>query len=181
MASSHNPLRQEWLTWEDVDKLVDVLLPQLRATGVYDAMVMITRGGIVPGGLLSEAMDIGQVLTAAVQFANDPPGGSDQRRLLMWPTFSQFPSNDLLEGRRVLIVDDVWGSGRTSTAVKNRCVAGGATAFTCVFHFNPYRSLFSRAEPDFYGAITDAYIVYPWEIDRGLRGIAAPSIQPDTN
>ncbi|MBZ0278196.1 MAG: phosphoribosyltransferase, partial [Anaerolineae bacterium] len=58
-----------------------------------------------------------------------------------------------------------------STAVRGRTQAAGATPFTCVLHYNPYRSLFSKAEPDFYAAITDAFIVYPWEIDRGLRGI----------
>jgi hypoxanthine phosphoribosyltransferase len=182
MPPSHRPLRQEWLTWQDVDKLVDVLLPQLRTIGGFEAMVMITRGGIVPGGLLSEALDITNVLTAAVDFPNDP-SPDDTARLLAWPSFLQFPDDGLIVGRRVLIVDDVWGSGRTSTAVKNRCRSAGATAFTCVFHFNPYRSLFSRAEPDFYGAVTDAYIVYPWEIDRGLRGIAAdvPGFLPDAN
>ena len=80
--------------------------------------------------------------------------------------------------RRVLIVDDVWGSGRTSTAVKSRCESAGATPFTCVFHFNPYRSLFSRAEPNFYGAITDAYIVYPWEMGRDLNNISSVRSSP---
>jgi hypoxanthine phosphoribosyltransferase len=183
MTSSRRPLRrQEWLTWEDVNKLVDVLLPQLRAAGHFDAMIMVTRGGIVPGGLLSEALDIPNVLTAAVDFPHEM--AHDQKtRLLAWPAFLQFPDNALIRDRRLLIVDDVWGSGRTSTAVKSRCEAAGGTPFTCVFHFNPYRSLFSRAEPDFYGAITDAYIVYPWEIDRGLDGISAtvPGVQPDSN
>lgn len=68
MDPSRRPLRQEWLTWNDVDQLVDVLLPQLRSAGAFDAMIMITRGGIVPGGLLSEALDITNVLTAAVDF-----------------------------------------------------------------------------------------------------------------
>jgi hypothetical protein len=36
-----------------------------------------------------------------------------------------------------------------------------------VLHFNPYRNLFGNAKPDYYGVVTDAYIVYPWEIDRG--------------
>jgi hypoxanthine phosphoribosyltransferase len=171
MESSRKPLRrQELLTWQDVDKLIDVLLPQLRSAGSFDAMIMITRGGIVPGGLLSEALDITNVLTAAVDFPAEL-GREDKARLLVWPSFLQFPENDLISDRRVLIVDDVWGSGRTSTAVKSRCQSAGGTAFTCVFHFNPYRSLFSRAEPDFYGAVTDAFIVYPWEIDRGLKGI----------
>jgi hypoxanthine phosphoribosyltransferase len=170
--SPRNPLRQEYLTWDDVDKLVDVLLPQLRVAGSFDAMILITRGGIVPGGLVCEALNITNVLTAAVDF---PTLGAvpEEDKLLVLPSFLQFPSDDLLEDRRVLIVDDVWGSGRTSAAVKGRCRGAGATPFTCVFHFNPYRSLFSRAEPDFYGAITDAHIVYPWELDRGLDGIRA--------
>ncbi len=173
MESSRRPLRQEWLTWSDVDKIVDVLIPQLRAAGSFDEMILITRGGIIPGGLLSEALDISSVLTASVDF----PAEYDldpKSRLLVFPKFLQFPADTLVAEKRVLIVDDVWGSGRTSTAVKSRCQSAGATAFTCVFHFNPYRSLFSRAEPDFYGAVTDAYIVYPWEIDRGLDGIPRP-------
>jgi hypoxanthine phosphoribosyltransferase len=174
MEPSRRPLRrQELLTWEDVDKLVDVLLPQLRAAGSFDSMIMITRGGIVPGGLLSEALDITNVLTAAVDFPHESGAADEKAKLLAWPSFLQFPGDDLIQDRRILIVDDVWGSGRTSTAVKSRCQSSGGRAFTCIFHFNPYRSLFSRAEPDFYAAVTDAYIVYPWEIDRGLHGIPA--------
>ncbi len=183
MDPSRRPLRQEWLTWSDVDKLVDVLVPQLRAAGSFDAMIVITRGGIVPGGLLCEALDITNVLNAAVDFPAEYDL-DEKTRLLAWPKFLQFPNDSLLAGQRVLIVDDVWGSGRTSTAVKSRAQSAGATGFTCVFHFNPYRSLFSRAEPDFYAAITDAYIVYPWEIDRGLHGIRAdfPGTRPpDSN
>ncbi len=182
MESSRRPLRQEWLTWSDVDKLVDVLMPQLRAAGSFDAMIMITRGGIVPGGLLCEALNISNVLIAAVDFPHELDL-DEKARLLVWPQFLQFPEDRLLQAQRVLIVDDVWGSGRTSTAVKSRCQSAGATGFTCVFHFNPYRSLFSRGEPDFYGAVTDAYIVYPWELDRGLdamrRGVAGTP--PDAN
>ncbi len=182
MESSRRPLRQEWLTWNDVDQLVDVLLPQLRSAGTFDAMIMITRGGIVPGGLLSEALDITNVLTAAVDFPRELDR-DDKARLLVWPSFLQFPDDSLVAGRRIVIVDDVWGSGRTSTAVKSRCeAAGAASAFTCVFHFNPYRSLFRNAQPDFYGAVTDAYIVYPWEIDRGLHGIPSnvpPGVKPE--
>jgi uncharacterized protein len=181
---SQQPPRQEVLTWDDVDRIVDVLVPQLRSVGSFDAMILITRGGIVPGGLLAEALEISEVLTAAVSFATiDTLTGADERRI--WPKFLQFPSDDLLDGRRILTVDDVWGSGRTSTAVRSRCEAGGATSYTCVFHFNPYRSLFTKAEPDFYGAITDAYIIYPWETDRGLLGMSSftpsPLGSPESN
>jgi uncharacterized protein len=178
MANPGRPMRHELLTWGDVDKLVDVLLPQLQSAGPYDAMVLITRGGIIPGGLLAEALGVQHLLTAAVDFPV-----TDQAQLMAWPSFLQFPSQELLANRRTLIVDDVWGSGRTSTAVRGRVQAAGAQPYTCVLHFNPYRSLFSKAKPDFYGAVTDAYVVYPWEVDRGLKGMGlrSPSPEPDIN
>jgi hypoxanthine phosphoribosyltransferase len=168
-------MRQELLTWDDVDKLMDVLLPQLK--GPFDALLMITRGGIVPGGIISEALDIKVVLTAAVDFPLDLAPA----KLMAWPEFLQFPDERLMAGRRVLLVDDVWGSGRTITAVKNRVEAAGGFPELCVLHYNPTRTLFTKAWPTYSAAITDARIVYPWEIDRsgGLEGVVATS--PETN
>lgn len=164
----NEPIRQELLTWQDVDKLIDVLLGQLRQAPTFNAVLVITRGGIIPGGLLCEALNIKHVVTAAVQFPSSPPAGQP---MAAWPDFLQFPNDNLLKGRHVLIVDDVWGSGRTISAVKGRVNAATNQYATCVFHYNPYRSLFNKDKPDFYGAITDAWIVYPWEIDRGLDTI----------
>lgn len=156
--------RRESITWDEVDRLIDHLLPQFRRE--FTAMVMITRGGIVPGGLLAEAMNITHILTAAVDF---PAQSATQKSSLMaWPEFIQFPADDKLRGRPTLIVDDVWGSGRTIAVVKNRVSAAGGFPETCVLHFNPNRDLFGNGRPDYYAAITDAYILYPWEIDRDI-------------
>jgi len=160
-------MRREILTWDEVDGLIDHLLPQLE--GEFEAMVMITRGGIVPGGMLAEAMNLTHILTAAVDF----PAQIEMEKagLFAWPRFLQFPEDALLRDRRTLVVDDVWGSGRTITTVKNRIMAAGGTPYTCVLHFNPYRNLFGTARPDYYAAITDAHIIYPWEIDRDVDSL----------
>lgn len=160
-------MRREVLTWNDIDQLIDHLLPQFE--GEFEAMVMITRGGIVPGGILSEAMQITNIFTASVDFPAELD--SERKRLLAWPQFLEFPDNSLMSSRRVLVVDDVWGSGRTITAVKNRVSSAGGMPFTCVMHFNPYRNLFGSGRPDYYAASTDAHIVYPWEIKRGPENI----------
>jgi len=156
-------MRQEVLTWQAVDKLIDHLVPQFEQE--YDSIVMITRCGIIPGGMLAEAMNITHVLTAAVDFPHEME--VENSKLFAWPQFLQFPADDKLSGKKILVVDDVWGSGRTITTVKNRVAAAGGTPSTCVLHFNPYRNLFGSARPDYYAAITDAYIIYPWEINRG--------------
>ena len=132
--------RREMIGWDEVDRLIDHLIPQFRRE--FTAMVMITRGGVIPGGLLAEAMDITHILTAAVDFPAQ--SASQKAKLIAWPQFIQFPADDKLRGRPTLIVDDVWGSGRTITAVKNRVSAAGGFPETCVMHFNPYRNLFGR-------------------------------------
>lgn len=173
--NAEGPVRHEVLSWSDVDKLIDVLLPQLRSVGTFSGMIMITRGGVIPGGMLAEALGIQHLLTAAVDFPATAAGAS----LMAWPSFLQFPDPSLVVNRKTLIVDDVWGSGRTSIAVRERVQSAGSTPYTCVLHFNPYRSLFKKEKPDFYGAVTDAYVVYPWEVDRGLRNLGMA--QPDMN
>ena len=163
--------RTELISWEEVSQLIEHLVPQFEIE--FEAMVIITRGGIVPGGMLCEALNILDVLTAAVDFPFEIQiTGS---ALYAWPAFIQFPEDDQLRGRQVLVVDDVWGSGRTITAVKNRVSAAGGFPHTCVLHFNPYRSLFTEARPDYYAAVTDAHIVYPWEVDRGSEKVLLDS------
>jgi hypoxanthine phosphoribosyltransferase len=151
----------EYLTWMDVDALIDHLIPQLG--GPYDALVMITRGGIVPGGIISEALDIRAVLTAAVAF---PPAGRRRESQLAWPSFLQFPTEAQIKGRRVLVVDDIWDSGRTITAVRGQIEAQGGYPELAVLHYKPGRALVSSKGPDYYAAITNAWIVYPWELWR---------------
>ncbi|MDZ4771185.1 MAG: phosphoribosyltransferase family protein [Chloroflexota bacterium] len=158
-----NPNRTIVLTWSDVDRLIDILVPQFRVLGGFNTIVLITRGGVIPGGMLAEALDVEHVLTAAVDFPSKAVG------LMAWPQFLQFPEDALVSGKRVLAVDDVWGTGRTSIAVRERLTGAKAEAFSCVLHYNPYRSLFKKEKPDFFAETTDAYMIYPWEVDRGMR------------
>ena len=157
------------LRWMDVDRLINYLLPKFDRE--FNAMVLITRGGIIPGGMLAEAMNITHILTVAVDFPSQFE--AEQSKLMAWPQFIQFPADEQLIDRKVLIVDDVWGAGRTITAVKNRVVAAGGTPETCVLHFNPYRNLFGEIRPDYYADVTESFIIYPWELDRGSDKILA--------
>lgn len=159
------PLRRELVTWEEVQRLVELLIQQFEHE--FNVMLVITRGGIIPGGMLAERLGIQDILTAAVNFPAMLENPRDN--ILVWPQFLQFPEDNLMRGRRILVVDDVWGSGRTSTAVKNKVSAAGGLPFTSVLHFNPHRNLFGSARPDYFAASTDAYIVYPWEQDPNAR------------
>ena len=160
-------MRREVLTWTDVDKLIDYLTPQIR--GRYDSMVIVTRGGLIPGGMLAEALNITYILAASVRFPADFPslGRRVMHERYAVPEFIQFPDDDLIEGRRILVVDDVWTRGRNIVTVASRIDAAGGTPETCVLHYKPTTSLYPGHTPTYYAAVTDAYIIYPWEIDRG--------------
>ncbi len=162
------------ISWDEVDQLIDSLVPRIQQLGPIGAMVMITRGGVIPGGLLAEILSIRHLLTASVDFV-----ATERSNMMAWPSFLQFPDPDLLRGRRALVVDDVWGSGRTSIAVRERVNAAGGIPINCVLHFDPYRTMFSTIKPELYGDVTDAYVVYPWEIDRGFHGQGFSASQPN--
>jgi hypoxanthine phosphoribosyltransferase len=165
-------VRREILTWSDVDKLIDYLVPQIQ--GRFDSMVIITRGGIVPAGMLAEALNITYILIAAVRFPADFPGGYGMEhpsQKYVIPEFLQFPDDDLLVGRRILVVDDVWTRGRNMVTVTNRIDDAGGQPESCVLHYKPASSLYPGHTPTYYAAVTDAYIVYPWELDRGPEAL----------
>jgi hypoxanthine phosphoribosyltransferase len=123
----------------------------------YDSLLVITRGGMVPACLISERTNIRNILCAAVVLYED------DERTLPEPAFVQFPEPRHLEGRSVLVVDDVWDSGSTVVAVRERLRKAGADVDVCVLHFKPGRNKFPGDAPDFYAATTDAWIVYPWD------------------
>ena len=144
-----------YVTWIDVERLVGVLLHKLPTD--YDNMLVITRGGMAPACLLSERMNLRNILCAAVKLyegSSRAPGG---------PVFLQFPDDEQVRGRKILVVDDVWDSGTTVVAVRDRLRRAAGAVDVCVLHFKPRRSLFPGDGPDYYGAEADGWIVYPWD------------------
>ena len=143
------------ITWTDVERLVGRLLAALPRD--YESVLVITRGGMVPACLISERTNIRNILCAAVVLYED------DERTLPEPAFVQFPEPRHLERRRVLVVDDVWDSGSTIVAVRERLRKAGARVQTCVLHYKPGRSRYPGDGPDFYAETTDDWIVYPWD------------------
>ena len=153
-----------YLAWDDVCRLIDRIVPQI--SGHFDALMAITLGGIVPGGLFSERLRIQQVFIASVYFFQD------EDKALDWPIFLQFPDDTSLHGKRILVVDDIWDKGITITNVRERIVQAGGEAVTVVLHYRQISSVTPpEVKPDIFGELTENYIVYPWEAERGKLGV----------
>ncbi len=140
--------------WDDLAGMVADLAEQVR--GDYDVMLAITRGGLVPAGMLAYRLGIRNILVAAVEYYDDEghPGPK--------PTFLQFPADPQLRGQRVLIVDEVWDSGTTIHAVTERVRQAGGRPTTAVLHYKPAHSRVPGT-PDFHVVTTDRWVVYPFK------------------
>lgn len=145
------------VSWQELDRLVSELANKVR--GEYDVMLAITRGALVPAGMLAYQLGIRNILVAAVAFYDDTGARADQ------PLFLQFPIDPLLHGHRVLIVDEVWDTGTTIQAVIDRVRLAGGTPTSAVLHYKPSHSLVASV-PDHFVVETDAWIVYPFKSGR---------------
>ena len=143
------------VSWEELDRLVGLLADRL-AGRRFDVLLAITRGGMVPAGMLAYRLKLRDILVAAVEYY-DEAGQPGSR-----PTFFQFPADPLLRGKRVLIVDEVWDSGTTIHAVTERVRRAGGSTVTAVLHYKPEHSVVPD-RPDVYAVETDQWVVYPFK------------------
>ena len=142
------------VTWPDLDGLVEQLADAVGDD--YDVVLTITRGALVPTGMLAYRLGMRNIVVAAVAYYDDDGQPAEQ------PTFLQFPSDPLLHGRRVLVIDEVWDTGTTIAAVVDRVRLAGGRPTTAVLHYKPARSKVSIV-PDHHVVATDSWVVYPYK------------------
>lgn len=153
-ATTTQQPERDIVSWQDLDRLVGELARKVK--GEYDVMLAITRGALVPAGMLAYQLGIRNILVAAVAFYYE--GGEHAET----PLFLQFPADPLLHGNRVLIVDEVWDTGTTIQAVIDRVKLAGGIPTSAVLHYKPTHSLVSSV-PDHWVVSTDAWVVYPFK------------------
>ena len=146
------------LSWEELNAHIEALALQIQALPEVqrpEAILAISRGGLVPGAMLAYRLGIRDLLIAVAKHY-DAAG----RRPA--PTIARMPSDESLKGRSILIVDEVWESGRTLALVAERARAVGADVRTAVVHHKPGKSEVPGT-PDFFAALADGWITYPYK------------------
>jgi hypothetical protein len=142
--------------WAEIAHLCAVLSDRVRGHQ-FDAVMAVARGGLIPAALVAQELGVRNVIVASVASYQGDRRGQTQ--------FLEFPSAEQLRGRSILVVDDIWDSGRTLHAVRERAVACGAQVVVAVLHYKPARSAYPDERPDHWCLETDAWIAYPWERD----------------
>lgn len=158
--SESQPMGLLYVSWSEVEQMSRKVVEQTIGMK-FDLVLAITRGGLTPAGLICEALHLRNILTVTVIYYSEhgkPFYG------LTEPRFLSFPPMDALEGRSVLIIDDVWDSGLTARTVRSRVLrAHPRNVKVAVLHFKPDCNQFAGDAPDFYAETTNDWIFYPWE------------------
>jgi uncharacterized protein len=140
--------------WDELDALVARLAAVIGRD--HDLVLAITRGGLVPAGMLAYRLDLREILVAGVEFYL---GGGGTHPA---PLVTHFPAADLLAGRRVLVIDEVWETGETMAEVVRRVREAGGLVTTAVIHYKPGRSRVALA-PDHHAALAHGWVTYPYK------------------
>lgn len=142
------------VTWEALDGLVARLAERVGRD--HDLVLAITRGGLVPAGMLAYRLDLREILVAGAIFYL-PEGGTHPS-----PVIGHFPDASLLDGQRVLVVDEVWETGETMTEVMARVRAAGGHPVSAVIHYKPGRSRVDGV-PDHWADTVHDWVTYPYK------------------
>ncbi|MFH2024116.1 MAG: phosphoribosyltransferase [Candidatus Micrarchaeota archaeon] len=127
-----------------------------------DVIIGISRGGLVPARILSDILAVKEIKIIGASFYTNIEKTKDTLSI------TQHISEELND-KSVLIVDDVADSGKSLKEVYDYIIKKGAKKIkTATLHYKP-KSIF---KPDYYVMITDAWIVYPWEVHETERELS---------
>ena len=155
------------VTWEQFHRDSRALAWRLQALGPFDAVVAITRGGLVPAAIVSRELNIRVVESVSVKSYDHQNQGEVR---VLKPII-----NDLLEkaraGGKILIVDDLVDTGATARAVRE--MLPGAH-FATVYAKPKGRDMVDTFITE---VSQDTWIFFPWDLDVAY----APPISGDTD
>lgn len=145
---------KEIMTWELFGRATRELAQTIVDSGFEPEIVIaVARGGLLPAGALSYALGVKLSDAINVEFY------TDVHETLPDPVLLE-PLLDMnsIQGKQLIVVDDVADSGRTLKMVLDILENAGAVARSAVL----YSKSQSVVSPDFVWKRTDDWIVFPW-------------------
>ena len=149
------------LNWSHFDTAIRSIAKQVRSSGErVDCLLGVSRGGLVPAVSLSNVLGISAFHVIAVgRNVGDGQYLEKQPPQMLW-----HGNLAAVRGKKVLVVDDVAGSGETLRYVREQAIlADAASVRTAVI----VRMHQGTSAADFVAVELDDWVVFPWE-DRGL-------------
>jgi hypothetical protein len=162
--SQDKPEKHEVPSWDKIYDLCIQMADQIINSGFKpDLLVAISRGGWVPGRILSDLLDNSNMATIKVEHYVGIYKTTSK------PEITQ-PLPIDVSGKKILLVDDIADSGKSLKLVKEHLLEqGAADVKICAL----YRKPWSIVTPDFFTNTTDAWIWFPHEVFETMKNVQA--------
>jgi hypoxanthine phosphoribosyltransferase len=149
-------------TWNQIYEMLIDQSDKIRKTSYQpDIIVGVARGGLVPARILTDLLETPQVATIRIEFYADIGQPSVQ------PILKQ-PLTIPVNGKKILIVDDISDSGQSLKMAKQHLTEKGAAETRIA---TLYAKPTTQTMPDYVEKTAERWIVFPWEIKETLRSI----------
>ncbi|AKR56128.1 xanthine phosphoribosyltransferase [Youhaiella tibetensis] len=151
-----NPAQKSFpVSWDQFHRDSRALAWRLTSLGTFDAIVAITRGGLVPAAIVARELNIRVVESVAVKSYDHQSQGGVK---VLKPISEQIL--DLAKnGGKILIVDDLVDTGATARAVRE--MLPGAH-FATVYAKPKGREMVDTFITE---VSQDTWIFFPWDLD----------------
>jgi xanthine phosphoribosyltransferase len=153
------------VSWDQFHRDARALAWRLHAVGPFEAIVCITRGGLVPAAIVARELNVRLIETVCIASYQDYKNQGDIRIIKgVAAEIASMPA----KGQGVLIVDDLVDTGKTARLVRDLLPAAH---FATVYAKPMGRPLVDTFVTE---VSQDTWIYFPW--DTGLAFV--PPIRP---
>jgi hypoxanthine phosphoribosyltransferase len=152
-----------YVSWSEIHRALGMLAGKVLLHGKPDVLVIIAKGGLVPGRILADFINIEDIGFIEVKFYKSIGVRGEK-------PYMKSASLPPLTDKNVLVVDDVVDSGRTMQLVVEYLSGYKVKSTrTLTIYVKPWSSYI----PDYYYAQTTKWIIFPWEVCEAMReGVA---------
>lgn len=158
---TETPIERETLTWDGFGQATRELARRILDSGFEpEVVVAIARGGLLPAGAIAYGLGVKNCGAINVEFYTGIGTVLDAPAVLP-------PELDMayLDGRRVLLVDDVADSGRTLALAVELLREKGADVRSVTIYTKPS----TMVQPDYAWKDTGLWIDFPWSFRGTVR------------
>ena len=115
MSTEPQPQKQFPVSWDQFHRDARALAWRLAEAGPFEAMVCITRGGLVPAAIVARELGVRMIETVCVASYNHTTQGDVRVIKTIAPAVAAIGGG---RGKGVLIVDDLVDTGKTMKIVR---------------------------------------------------------------
>ena len=156
---SEKSTKVKYVSWSAVEEAISHIAKQIKESHVPEVVIAIVKGGLIPARVLVDALAIEEIGFIEVKFYKGIGVAGDK------PSVKSIALPQI-RGKSVLVVDDVVDSGRTMQLAIDIVSAHVPRSLrSAVLYVKPW----STYIPDYYHAITDEWIIFPWEVCESIK------------